>query len=40
MPVDFPFALPTAVAGLTLASLFAVNGWLGRFFAQPTRTAG
>ncbi len=33
--VDFPFALPTAVAGLTLSSLFAVNGWLGRFFAQP-----
>lgn len=33
--VDFPFALPTAVAGLTLASMFAVNGWLGRFFAQP-----
>ena len=29
--VDFPFALPTAVAGLTLASLFADNGWLGRF---------
>ena len=29
--VDFPFALPTAVAGLTLASLFAGNGWLGRF---------
>jgi sulfate/thiosulfate transport system permease protein len=29
--VDFPFALPTAVAGLTLANLFAVNGWLGRF---------
>jgi len=29
--VDFPFALPTAVAGLTLASLFAPNGWLGRF---------
>lgn len=28
--VDFPFALPTAVAGLTLANLFAVNGWLGR----------
>ena len=28
--VDFPFALPTAVAGLTLASLFAGNGWLGR----------
>ncbi len=29
--VDIPFALPTAVAGLTLASLFAPNGWLGRF---------
>jgi sulfate transport system permease protein len=29
--VDFPFALPTAVAGLTLANLFAVHGWLGRF---------
>lgn len=29
--VDFPFALPTAVAGLTLSSLFAANGWLGRF---------
>lgn len=29
--VDFPFALPTAVAGLTLSNLFAANGWLGRF---------
>ena len=29
--VDFPFALPTAVAGLTLANLFAADGWLGRF---------
>jgi sulfate transport system permease protein len=29
--VDFPFALPTAVAGLTLASLFDKNGWLGRY---------
>lgn len=29
--VDFPFALPTAVAGLTLASLFADGGWLGRW---------
>jgi sulfate transport system permease protein len=28
--VDFPFALPTAVAGLTLANLFAQNGWLGQ----------
>src|SRR3954453_3250343 len=29
--VDFPFALPTAVAGLTLSSLLAGNGWLGQF---------
>ncbi len=29
--VDFPFALPTAVAGLTLANLFAANGWLGTY---------
>src|SRR5437867_4475684 len=29
--VDFPFALPTAVAGLTLANLFAPNGWLGQW---------
>jgi len=28
--VDFPFALPTAVAGLTLASLFGPKGWLGQ----------
>ena len=29
--VDIPFALPTAVAGLTLANLFSENGWLGQF---------
>jgi sulfate transport system permease protein len=29
--VDFPFALPTSVAGLTLANLFSETGWLGRF---------
>jgi sulfate transport system permease protein len=29
--VDFPFALPTAVAGLTLSNLFAPNGWLGTY---------
>ncbi|HOX02252.1 MAG TPA: sulfate ABC transporter permease subunit CysT [Candidatus Paceibacterota bacterium] len=32
--VDFPFALPTAVAGLTLADLFAAEGWLGRGLAM------
>jgi sulfate transport system permease protein len=28
--VDLPFALPTAVAGITLATLYAGNGWVGR----------
>ena len=28
--IDFPFALPTAVAGLTLANLFSDTGWLGK----------
>lgn len=27
--VDVPFALPTAVAGVALSSLFGPNGWLG-----------
>jgi len=31
--VDLPFALPTAVAGITLAALFARNGWLGGLLA-------
>jgi sulfate transport system permease protein len=29
--VDLPIALPTAVAGLVYSSLYAPNGWLGRF---------
>jgi len=29
--VDLPFALPTAVAGISLTALYAENGWLGRF---------
>jgi sulfate transport system permease protein len=28
--VDLPFALPTAVAGITLTTLYAPNGWLGQ----------
>ncbi|MBV8781312.1 MAG: sulfate ABC transporter permease subunit CysT [Phycisphaerae bacterium] len=28
--IDFPFALPTAVAGLTFGNLYAPDGWLGR----------
>lgn len=34
--VDLPFALPTAVAGITLTTLYAPNGWLGR----PLAAAG
>lgn len=29
--VDLPFALPTAVAGITLTTLLAPNGWLGPY---------
>lgn len=29
--VDLPFALPTAVAGITLATVYSSNGWIGRF---------
>ena len=28
--VDLPFALPTAVAGITLAALYSKNGWIGQ----------
>ncbi len=33
--VDLPFALPTAVAGIALAALYADGGWIGRLIA-PT----
>ncbi|PSH67639.1 sulfate ABC transporter permease subunit CysT [Phyllobacterium brassicacearum] len=32
--VDLPFALPTAVAGIALTSLYAKNGWIGQLL-QP-----
>lgn len=31
--VDLPFALPTAVAGISLTALLADNGWIGQLFA-------
>jgi sulfate transport system permease protein len=31
--IDIPFALPTAVAGIALTTLFAENGWLGALLA-------
>lgn len=32
--MDLPFALPTAVAGLTLAGLFSSNRWYGHWLAE------
>ena len=29
--VDLPFALPTAVAGIALASIYSSNGWIGQY---------
>ncbi len=31
--IDLPFALPTAVAGLTLATVYSENGWIGFLLA-------
>jgi sulfate transport system permease protein len=28
--IDLPFALPTAVAGITLTTLYSENGWIGK----------
>ena len=32
--IDLPFALPTAVAGISLAQLYSTNGWLGSVLAH------
>lgn len=29
--IDLPFALPTAVSGIALTTVFSANGWIGRF---------
>jgi sulfate transport system permease protein len=29
--IDLPFALPTAVAGITLATIYSPTGWVGRY---------
>ncbi|TAL81700.1 MAG: sulfate ABC transporter permease subunit CysT [Beijerinckiaceae bacterium] len=31
--IDLPFALPTAVAGISLSALYAPNGWIGGLLA-------
>ncbi len=30
--IDLPFALPTAVAGISLTTLYSQNGWIGKLF--------
>lgn len=32
--IDLPFALPTAVAGIALTTLYAKNGWIGAILAR------
>ena len=31
--MDLPFALPTAVAGISLATIYSTKGWIGQLFA-------
>jgi sulfate transport system permease protein len=31
--VDLPFAMPTAVSGIALATLYSTHGWIGRWLA-------
>ena len=31
--VDLPFALPTAVAGISLTAVYSANGWIGKYLA-------
>jgi sulfate transport system permease protein len=37
--IDLPFAMPTAVAGITLTTLFVPQGWVGRLLAPLGITA-
>ena len=32
--VDLPFALPTAIAGITLTTMYAQNGWFGQYLER------
>lgn len=37
--VDLPFALPTAVAGITLTAIYGKEGWIGRHIASAATWA-
>jgi sulfate transport system permease protein len=32
--VDLPFALPTAVAGISLTAIYSENGWIGQYLSR------
>lgn len=32
--IDLPFALPTAVSGIVLTTVYSQNGWIGRYLEQ------
>jgi sulfate transport system permease protein len=32
--IDLPFAIPTSVSGITLATLYSERGWIGEYLAQ------
>jgi sulfate/thiosulfate transport system permease protein len=34
--IDLPFALPTAVAGIVLATIYEPNGWIGKLVMEST----
>ena len=36
--VDLPFALPTAVAGIALTTVYSTNGWIGRWLEPVSYT--
>ena len=37
--IDLPFALPTAVAGISLTTLYAPNGWIGSLMPEGVKIA-
>lgn len=37
--VDLPFALPTAVAGITLTQMYAPTGWIGQYISSAAKWA-
>ena len=38
--IDMPFALPTAVSGIALTTVFAQNGWIGQYLRALGHQSG